>query len=609
MKLHEAIAEVLRENKRPMSAKDIADKINKRNLYQRNDGNPVPISQIHARVNRYPTLFKKTQSNEITLASSSEPTPTVKETIDIKKHLATGSNHLIHSKYGNKITLENFKLYKEKVSIDLAPVTILTGKNNAGKSTLFKALILLSDYLNSNNQFILEFNGPLAHKHKIDSFKNAKNWSCKSKYFLIEFVKDDHTFSFTFGEDKKQGVLKELKIQQNKTGNLLKLAKLSGSTYSVQLESVFVDYYSQRNANSPELTERLENDIKHYQKEIDALTRSIEADEYYDAPEMLAETYDKINQLKSRIRRNESRINELKKNPLVSSYNFQIDMDSETDSYDYKIISMIRHNLSKYYNSEEFKNQYGVHDMTSERNKIWRFYQTLVNAMTINVSHLGPNRTHQARLYLNQNRQNEINEIINIYAHNKPRKGSRVESFLNKWLEKFDIGERIEVVDVEATASYVNVYEKGKKTPANLTDKGFGAGQVLTLLLRIVNEVQQLRSHAWRSIIGGAQIPIIIIEEPETSLHPSFQSKLAEMFYDAFKRFEVQFVLETHSEYLIRKTQTIIKHTKDHNVFKVYYIDKERGITEMRYREDGKFIDEFGSGFFDESTNLSLELF
>lgn len=59
MKLHEAIEFVLKKNGRSMYAREIADEINDGSLYQRNDGNPVPASQIHARVNKYLTLFSK----------------------------------------------------------------------------------------------------------------------------------------------------------------------------------------------------------------------------------------------------------------------------------------------------------------------------------------------------------------------------------------------------------------------------------------------------------------------------------------------------------------------------------------------------------------------
>ena len=66
MFLHEAIQKVLTEKKGPMTSKEIADEINKRKLYFRKDLKPVPPSQISARINKYPYLFKNIGS-EITL--------------------------------------------------------------------------------------------------------------------------------------------------------------------------------------------------------------------------------------------------------------------------------------------------------------------------------------------------------------------------------------------------------------------------------------------------------------------------------------------------------------------------------------------------------------
>ena len=59
MTLHEAIAQVLRENGGPMTTREIADAVNGAQLYSRNDGKPVPISQINARVNNYFRLFDR----------------------------------------------------------------------------------------------------------------------------------------------------------------------------------------------------------------------------------------------------------------------------------------------------------------------------------------------------------------------------------------------------------------------------------------------------------------------------------------------------------------------------------------------------------------------
>ena len=46
-----------------------------------------------------------------------------------------------------KLTIKNFRVFDENgVSIDLNPISILTGSNSSGKSTIVKALLLLQDF-------------------------------------------------------------------------------------------------------------------------------------------------------------------------------------------------------------------------------------------------------------------------------------------------------------------------------------------------------------------------------------------------------------------------------------------------------------------------------
>lgn len=73
MTLHEAILYVLKQQKNPMSANVIAAEVNSQKLYIRSDGNLVPSSQIHTRVNKYPNLFFYNEKREIyTSANSNE---------------------------------------------------------------------------------------------------------------------------------------------------------------------------------------------------------------------------------------------------------------------------------------------------------------------------------------------------------------------------------------------------------------------------------------------------------------------------------------------------------------------------------------------------------
>ena len=56
-KLHETIQEVLRRSGHPLTFTEIANQINAQELYTRKDGQPVPASQISARVKSYSQLF------------------------------------------------------------------------------------------------------------------------------------------------------------------------------------------------------------------------------------------------------------------------------------------------------------------------------------------------------------------------------------------------------------------------------------------------------------------------------------------------------------------------------------------------------------------------
>ena len=45
------------------------------------------------------------------------------------------------------LTLTNFKSYRDTHRVDLAPLTVILGRNNGGKSTLIQALLLLKQTL------------------------------------------------------------------------------------------------------------------------------------------------------------------------------------------------------------------------------------------------------------------------------------------------------------------------------------------------------------------------------------------------------------------------------------------------------------------------------
>jgi predicted ATPase len=124
-----------------------------------------------------------------------------------------------------------------------------------------------------------------------------------------------------------------------------------------------------------------------------------------------------------------------------------------------------------------------------------------------------------------------------------------------------------------------------------------------------------------------SQPKIILIEEPEANLHPNLQAKLADLFVEIinkFNKFNVQLIVETHSEYLIRRMQYLIANTTQNaktdlpkispEQVNIYYFNdprkckKEDHIYEIEFLNDGGLSRDFGEGFFDASLDLMLLL-
>lgn len=173
--------------------------------------------------------------------------------------------------------------------------------------------------------------------------------------------------------------------------------------------------------------------------------------------------------------------------------------------------------------------------------------------------------------------------------------------FLNKWLKILGVGDKIKIVHLGGGAYHVLVTD-GKDT-YHLADKGRGSIQVVYILLNLITSVEQSR------IIDGYDSVLIMIEEPEVNLHPSLQSKLTDLFYDFSTRYRVQLIIETHSEYMVRQSQVIVSKAET-NPFTTTYFESEvdKAPYQMIYRKDGKFENEFGSGFFDTSANQAFEI-
>lgn len=88
-----------------------------------------------------------------------------------------------------KLTLSNFRIFDDEVTIKFRPITVLIGKNNAGKSSVIKFLLMLKQTVDSGST---EFLNPSGNSVKLGLFEYLKNTKSDKKflYFSLEMYGD-----------------------------------------------------------------------------------------------------------------------------------------------------------------------------------------------------------------------------------------------------------------------------------------------------------------------------------------------------------------------------------------------------------------------------------
>lgn len=199
-----------------------------------------------------------------------------------------------------------------------------------------------------------------------------------------------------------------------------------------------------------------------------------------------------------------------------------------------------------------------------------------------------------SRFVTNRNLNTYMEQIINSISS----KSNVDTKELNYWLKEFEIADELKIHNIsEIGVSHLSLLKNGKHI--NIADVGYGVSQLLPILLRLCLY---------------DKTPIII-EEPETNLHPALQSKLADFLISQMKKGR-RIIIETHSEYLIRRLQYLVaKKQVNESSCVIYYFNSDSNVTEkepkvkkIEITEDGNLTDSFGHGFFDEASRLQFEL-
>lgn len=162
------------------------------------------------------------------------------------------------------------------------------------------------------------------------------------------------------------------------------------------------------------------------------------------------------------------------------------------------------------------------------------------------------------------------------------------------WLREMELADGLSISALGNSARYELLIESGDQA-SNLKDVGVGVSQVIPVIV---------------AALFAQPGHIVIVEEPESHLHPLAQSKLAELFVQVSKERNVQFIVETHSEHLFRRMQTLIARQQimPHDAA-MYFVERDGKDARMRPLEldDLGRVKNWPPGFFGDALGETRE--
>lgn len=551
-------------------------------------------------------------------------------------------------------SIENFRGFKTRQNFIFSPLTLLVGPNSSGKSSLIKFVSTFNDSFKRNliweNFIPFSIDGKFDNNDYLDLKASMSNSIEPIKIELIETNDKcfrDITYYFEYYQDQKLNLvsLKKFSIKCE-DDLLLEYNKIKEEQITIDFNLLKSQLITFGECNDFHVTEGgiyTKYTIEENEK-IEYLFRWVDKNSEAKYPNAIKNIWNEL------IGENNGKII-FKVNDVDYSIRGMLEVNSEFSSY----ISYILNHL-KLIISSKLKIQ-GIFDEIelSLTGKFFKdFYAVELNKSmqktlenVSKISKLPVIRTKRKKLFvLNENLKSPFEIALNKYIE---RSLGRVDEennliygtdYIDGWLKKFEIGESLLVkrIDKSNTIFTIEILQNNGSS-INISDLGYGSGQVLSLILTpfihlsystgslfqekedgkfnsnyLKNPITKADQIFWEE---PSNLIVLYLEEPETNLHPNWQSIIAELLASHIK-LGVRYIIETHSEYFVRKLQKMVaEKTIEHDLISIHYFNSDKNVDEARgepkvknilIKNNGTLSQSFGPGFFDESGKLSLDL-
>lgn len=569
----------------------------------------------------------------------------------------------------NKIGFSNFRKFANFPEIDLGDITILVGGNNSGKSTLVKAFLLCVDNLRMmrmsdrrrKDRIIFGFNKPMFrfdaniyHDVKVKTFTRAIHNKPVPAYDGSDAsLPSAITFKFALGKFEFQFVVAGNRNEELTYGDVQSIFivdKEQNIRFCNDYEHNTMSYAvlaSSQNDGSKKVaqdTSKKEEMRKEY-LEIDNALEEATNEGDLERIASLSEEKEKIEAAyKATYGIDVTLVGELEVVNLEDDA--PLDLEKDSVCYDnlplgfvldevneYVVMNVISNIINFASQAKDKTPEYKEgedSDSYDEKMKEYEAKEDARKGMYLDISKMHKSRKDLAYLletlnvqYISAHAVNQdafykrggddfMAQVVYDFYFEKIIHGEIEYTFITDWMKTFGIGYDFCIEPLMAGDVYKLTIEDEDGTKLPLADKGMGAIQMMILLLRLATIMHIAKSNK-------SAATTVVIEEPEQNLHPKMQSLLADLLQSiaTSNEYKVNFIIETHSEYLIRKSQVLVAQEKHankedltaNNPFKIYYLPSDGSDRyEMEYRTDGCFANDFGEGFFDEAENLAFQV-
>ncbi|MBN3887342.1 MULTISPECIES: AAA family ATPase [unclassified Nostoc] len=428
------------------------------------------------------------------------------------------------------IKLKNFRAFRENIDIRIKPITILIGRNSAGKSTLIKFLLMLQQTLESSESNEGDFFTTEGRHVSLGTFKDLKNTKSNSNGFQFTLNLKTNSLPESIIQQIREALQKSTSIQKLESDSVELSVSLPFST--VTTEDALGKTTSVKIA-SPIKADEL---MAEYRVSGNIPYREILGNKYKHIVTCKIQGEQVIHKEETNLRRTRFLKFPLPNNPIdvLKSAFDNLYLDTVKD----EIIS-IRH-LSPV--REE-----------SERSVI------LGSPPLDDVGHRGEYAMpHLQRLLTNGGERADfvLRHIESVIDIEDVKFKSQVKGFIPEFRAKNKL---------TGAESY-------------LADFGFGVSQCIPIFVQ-------------GALLSPGKL--LIVEQPEAQIHPTAQLEMGSFFAELWTERGVPSIIETHSENIIIRLRKLIAtgqlNSKDVTVAYFYIKDNSVQVKNIDINSDGSF--------------------